>query len=258
MSGIFGSADNLTATIVAGGAMWIVAKNSYTRTLGLRSDIRKKIYRTSLNVNDEYLRNLLGPPVQGALDGGSGYLNWFLESAMVGIRFSAGMATRLEITALDNSLRLALADLPYGQFKGHLGRNTYRECVDHEPTGQVYVLSARRVRYLESYYFGNPGCYLYYALAYNDASDCGKQPTVLSVAATISGEFADGRVPSAELSSIHEGGRPNTIIISSEQFRDDWALQLDLDSVRLFAGMRRIPVIARLLSELRLAFLHEL
>jgi hypothetical protein len=78
-----------------------------------------------------------------------------------------GSVRAFSITVTDPRFRFRSGHLMFDQLDIQLGAARFGD-VDHPPDGWQSLTGARRSSYAESHYFGNPGSYQVYVLAYND------------------------------------------------------------------------------------------
>jgi hypothetical protein len=117
-----------------------------------------------------YVESLLGPPAlsQRIRDELSEHI-FYTPHALVQLMVddTKGVA-RLSITVTDPRFRFTISDLSFGLMDVVLGKSRFWNVADRVD-GRAIGLRARRFRYIEAFYFGNPGAYQQYLLSYNDA-----------------------------------------------------------------------------------------
>ncbi|WP_427896587.1 ETEC_3214 domain-containing protein [Kribbella sp. GL6] len=156
---------------------------------------------------------------------------WVNPYAHISILLENGAATGYAVTVVDKTFRLDLRKFSFDHFRGRLGSVTYQGAVlaDHQPRRAALFAGARRMSYFETHYFGNPGGYLHYVLAWSDSSRVGHFE--------LPPDGAEGKIGSDEQNEaarayVHRFGRPNTVgVYQSEASATPAAL--DLDTYRL-------------------------
>jgi hypothetical protein len=242
-----GGADNATATLVALTAIVIGFRSVLRRTVIRRRVFSRAVDSMAIGVNAAYVESLFGVPAFGTLNpSGAGQLVYVTPHGYVAVYFQSGRAEQFAFTVTDWRLRYRLKGPTFGVLSGRLGR-AGTEALS-TPQGVFVSIGARRVWCVETYYAGNPGGYLYYSLAYNDASGVGRFPPAViashhsSLATGIFTMYADPQSPpdsDALAMSVHRELVPNTLIVSrSVEHLERQEFGVDLDEVRL---LRRNP-----------------
>lgn len=235
---IFATADNVTATLVAGTILFAAVRAMMRRTVLRRLEVRRGLESVGLMVNDEFVRGVFGSPVYGALDpSGSGTLIWDVEVGYLAILFSGNSARIIEFTLLDTRLRFDVRAFTQGIAGGRLGRSTYAQMM--EADSGVLRIGARRMSYVEKAYRGNPGGY---CTAYVGFSDAGAGTIDVDVSSFVAGELAwsrDGEESEREfVSAVRRNSKPNVVAIAETGAPKFVQLLADLDMLRL-RGVRR-------------------
>jgi hypothetical protein len=140
------------------------------------------------------------------------------------LRFDTGKLTA-------DSLDVDLSRAHFSDFSGNI-------------SGRRCIIGARRSGYAELYYFGNPGYYQQYLLAYNDgAGDTPAFPENFpsfgsdGLAKDAGYEIAEGEPPAELLAQVRRSLRVNTIVISDGTADIAWlsgyrCTGFDQDSIR--------------------------
>lgn len=223
------AASIVIATTLIGIAKWLYGR--YTRTIGKRRELRRKLDRLATNVRVEYIAGILGEPAFRTQCRQWNETVWWLESAAVQVisRISDGAVEQFSITCLDNRLRPRFV-LNNGSVEGLpvvLGKTKYCQLTP-DPSSIRVEVGARRIFYREDYYFGNPGYYQTYTLSYNDGSPVGDLPgdaaSEISAAVLANPDLdPDPRDPRyseevrVNLRAIRENHSPNTLTVETSR-----------------------------------------
>lgn len=159
--------------VVAGTA--IAAK--YRRTIGSRRHIASQLNQLACGVTREYVNGLLGVPAfHRRLTDEVEEFVYRTPHAWVQILTNMdGDVARVAITATDRKFKFRTTCLTFRHLSIRLLKDSFTAATESgsAPEGVSISIGARRFSYAESFYFGNPGNYQHYVLAYNDAGSDG-------------------------------------------------------------------------------------
>lgn len=258
---LLGGADNVTATLVALAVLVGLVRALLRRTVFRRRELRRRVNRLAIGVNEAYVLDALGSPTYGSVVDGSGWLAWTLDYLNASVTLSSGRVESFSVTLIDPLFRLDPEPLTFSALTGPLGAVTFAAAAG-VPSGQNFQLGARRLTYSESHYKGNPGGYLTYVLGYSDSSTVGDPGLPARGAPSnyvATGEYAtstgqsptmgtndgtsEGLTPdeAAFLATIRQSGRPNTFSVLGmgvSPASHDWSGAVDLDLFRLLPPRR--------------------
>jgi hypothetical protein len=163
---LIGSADNITAFILASVVIVKSGQAAYARTLGRRNAFAKTLNKISCGNPVEYVNSLLGKPVYKDIPTDS--VSRMLYASAYGwvtIHEENGAVVAYSFTRTSKKFRYGLQIQTFGNIVGRLGESTFREMSAEFPeAGRAYV-GASVAGYTELLYFGRPGCYQHYGLS---------------------------------------------------------------------------------------------
>ncbi len=170
-----GNAVELAAAVVAIGGAAVGAQRAavarYRRTVGSRRSLAQRLDRLAAGVTREYVEAMFGPPAfRSSFDTGRTSLVFVTRHAYVQVVFDDATAAVawFGITASDPRFSFRTRWLTAGELDVQLGRSTFDD-VDTPAAGTFLSIGARRFACARAYWFGNPGNYQHYVLAFNDA-----------------------------------------------------------------------------------------
>ncbi len=240
-AGVFGALYGLSH--------WL--RTRYMSTLGSRRAESALLRKLACGMTVQRAETLLGPPMfRRPVEGVTGALEhlYRLEHCWLQLIVDGSAeVSRIAITSMDRKFRIDMTNLTLGMLRFTLGEVSFFQ-INQEPTGVWVDIGARRFRYAESYYFGNPGGYQQYLLCYNDTSDIGHaEPSILTSHGVLghasgllaalevgSSQFFD--LSSAPVRTFRSTARPNTLVIvrwDRDNLIDKPPFGPDLDHVRV-------------------------
>jgi hypothetical protein len=240
---VVASAAVVGGAAVAGGLR--LAWQRWRSTFGLRRATKQKIDRLAIGMYRGYLIDLLGQPALSSqtADGERYVLRFRFQHAWVSTLVGPDEAVAaFSVTVTRRRFRYNLNSLSWGAMsKATLGRTPLSSVVQSLSEGAEWAIGARRVWYREMHSFGNPGMYLHYVLAVNDAGTGGATALPPSSNGQM-GVFAnEPTVPplTADLQSYRAQVSPNTITVIGQIGCESMAdiariVEADYDYVRMF------------------------
>jgi len=178
----------VVAVGVAGviGIIYRAAATGLRITFFSRRDLAGRLDRLACGVTGEYVTSLFGPPVfrryVSEIRGGPAEVSeriYRTRHAWVQAIVSDGddAVQCSSITVTDPKFRFRIRRLIFGSLDIRPGAARFGDVSDSHD-GWRSVTGARRFAYAESHYFGNPGAYQAYVLAFNDATGIGRYDAV--------------------------------------------------------------------------------
>lgn len=239
-----GGADNLTATLLAMGALSLGLRAVIRRTFLKRRVFRRSLDSLAIGVNHEYVTSVFGAPAFGRLDDqGCGSLTWVSVHGYIYVSFAHGAAEQFAITITDPWLHYNISKLSLEVLNGRLGQAV----TGWGGVTERYVsVGARRRWCVVTHYAGNPGGYLYFSLSYNDASGLGEFPQCVINSGTWAyadgGLYSDGSSPATSPDMAAQIDRellPNTLIVTRDtELLKAQVFGVDEDVLRLLPRRR--------------------
>jgi hypothetical protein len=173
-----GSADNVTATLVASYLISQGVRWAYTRTIGSRRAFTAKLNELACGNPVDKVESAFGPSVFRDVSTGnfrwgpSGLVEAEMEQRVYASKYGWLTVYFIEdaVVAYAFTLRHGrfLYDLnlqSFGQLRGALGRTSFNElCAQQPESGELFV-GASLAGYTEVHSFGRPGRYQSYALS---------------------------------------------------------------------------------------------
>ncbi|MFC7489458.1 MULTISPECIES: ETEC_3214 domain-containing protein [unclassified Knoellia] len=246
---------NLMTALLAVAAILGATRGVWRRTVAKRARFKSALNHLGVGMNPTYVDSLLGRAAMGSLTtDADGTMTWVSAHGYVSVSFRRGYAVQVAVTVTDPILRFDVGQLTFDQLRGRLG-DRIAPSFGEAAAGYYYSLGARRQWSLIGYFFGNPGGYLYYALAHNDASPLGRSASMgpsASPSAYTQGIFSDPEevcpIDRAFERRLAREMIPNTLILRTAEAthfeRDNFGA--DLDAVRLL--LRETTYAERILS----------
>jgi hypothetical protein len=164
----------LISILAAGFPALVWLYRRYQKTLGSRHVVAKKLDQIACGIGDDYVRQLLGAPTFTHMTTLGIEHIYVTRHALMHIILSSidGTVVRWAVTTTDVNFRpmfrLPPMDSTGKRWTIRLLATSFAE-ITEQPLRTHSCIGARRIRYSERYYFGNPGAYQTYLLAYNDA-----------------------------------------------------------------------------------------
>jgi hypothetical protein len=148
-------------------------RRRYQRTIGSRRKLVGQIDKLSCNVQTAYVDGLLGPPLFVRKSDNATERVYLTPHAYVQIVADDGdSVVWWAVTTTDKHFKprfyLPPMSLDDTGWRVQLNKSSFTDLAS-SPLGVRWEVGARRFRVVESYYFGNPGHYQRYLVAYNDA-----------------------------------------------------------------------------------------
>lgn len=254
--GVGGDIETAAAIVAIGGgaaAAYRGGATAYRRTIGSRHDYAARFNRLAAGVTREYVEAAFGPPAFRAQPRNSEIALTFVTPhayLQIGLDEPAQAVTWFGITVTDERFAFPTRHLTFERLSVRLGRSSFGD-VDGPGAGALFSLGARRIGCARAYYFGNPGGYQHYVLAYNDAgTGRWSLPAGLPVLAGWAGGVfrpADtpdpgnpGDEPPPWLEPALADATINTLVVIGPRARlpIGWP-GVDMDTVRLLRARRR-------------------
>ncbi|MBB5808418.1 hypothetical protein F4560_008186 [Saccharothrix ecbatanensis] len=175
-----GSADNLTAFMVASVILWRTGREWYRRTLGAKRVLRQKLDSLSCGNPVVYVDTLFGAPVyRDSIKVEARYSSHRVQRedevdlrvyrtkyGWLTVHFIEGITYAYAFTLTSKRFRYKLALQTYGQMQGFLGRTVFDQSDNaHYPESGELFMGASTHGYTEVRYFGRPGLYQNYGLS---------------------------------------------------------------------------------------------
>lgn len=167
----FGESLGLASTIVAlsgtafGGWRW--ATGVWRRTIGSRKVVQQQLDGIACGVTTSYLEERLGRPAFRRTMNDRVELTWRLPHAWLCGLLGDDSLMAFAITVTDPKFHFNCRHLTFDHLAVTLGQDSLL-AVDHTPSNTTVSVGARRVYVTDEHWFGNPGAYQTYLLAYND------------------------------------------------------------------------------------------
>jgi len=158
-----GTIVGLTAACYGGARLTL---RTWLRTIGSRRDLSRRLNALACGATYEYVADLLGQPAFRRPLSEMEECTWRMKHGWVCGLVSDRSLLAFAITVTDPKFRFDCSILTFGQLPAILGLTTLGATPDPE-SAQVSV-GARRFYMKQYHYFGNPGGYQRYLLAYND------------------------------------------------------------------------------------------
>jgi hypothetical protein len=149
----------------------IAADRKYKATLGRRRILRRNLNRMACGVPLDYVDSMFGPAVLSRKKEGRVYRTYRAKEALIFVTApdKEDGVDAYAITLRRRSFRFNTSQLTSGQLVVQLPKDKFSTAPEDLRQGSRVEIGARRFGYVETFYFGNPGKYLQFALAYNDA-----------------------------------------------------------------------------------------
>jgi len=147
-----------------GGAR--LALRTWLRTIGSRRDLTRRLNGLACGATYEYVVDLLGQPAFRRALSEVEECTWRMKHGWVCGLVGDRSLLAFAITVTDPKFRFGCSILTFGQLPVVLGLTTLG--ATPEPESAHASVGARRFSMSQYYYFGNPGGYQRYLLAYND------------------------------------------------------------------------------------------
>lgn len=247
--------ETAAAIVAIGGGVAAAYRGSasaYRRTIGSRRDYKARFNRLAAGVTREYVEAAFGSPAFRAQprDGEIG-LTFVTPHAylQIGLNEVAQAVAWFGITVIDRRFAFPTRHLTFEHLSVRLGHSSFSD-IDRPAAGTLFSRGARRFACARAYYFGNPGGYQQYVLAYNDAgTGRWSLPEDLPVSAGWSEGIlrppdaydpgGPGDEPPPWLESALKGATINTLIVLGPGARSSirWP-GVDMDTVRLLRARR--------------------
>ena len=168
------------------GAIWAIYSflGVFTRgstrifkRLGKRWSYRRQLLKLGCGMSFARFDELLGPPIVQETEAvGESEARRYVQIYISKYAYVKAVGTNKDesvrafsITVRSKWFRLPLKRLTNEQMSIHLRPLKFTELQKFGPDGKRCIIGANRFGYSESFYFGNPGNYQHYILAYNDA-----------------------------------------------------------------------------------------
>lgn len=173
----FGSADNITATLVASVVIYQLTHKMYARTVGSKKHLRAKLDALTCGNPVEYVTSLFGEPVykdQPAVRGSTirHYKAVAVERRLYStahgwlvVHFAEGAVGAYAFTVTNRRFKYDIASQTFGLAVGVLGHNTFHEISPVKPDSVESFIGAATYGYSEISYHGRPGRYQNYGLS---------------------------------------------------------------------------------------------
>lgn len=158
-----GTIVGLTAACYGGARLTL---RTWLRTIGSRRDLTRRLNALACGATYEYVVDLLGQPAFRRPLSEMEECTWRMKHGWVCGLVRNRSLLAFAITVTDPKFRFDCSILTFGQLPAILGLTTLGATPDPE-SAQVSV-GARRFYMKQYHYFGNPGGYQRYLLAYND------------------------------------------------------------------------------------------
>lgn len=139
----------------------------YRRTIGSRRDLASRLDLLACGVTREYVDSLLGAPAFRRTGPFGAELVYTSRHAWISTLSLGDAVIALSVTVTDPKFWFRSSHLTFGQVGVQIGRSVFSKLP--EPQGRMLSIGARRLQYIEHFYFGNPGAYQDYLFSFNDA-----------------------------------------------------------------------------------------
>jgi hypothetical protein len=221
-----------------------IARRWWRATIGLQRDTSRKFDQLARGMYRDYLIELFGQPVlHEQQEDGRTVLRWRFRHAWCSALMVNNAVAAYSITTTSRRFAYRTRRLSWGTLNVSLGRSPFAAAGDPFFGSVEWAIGARRVRYREMHYLGNPGMYQYYVLSSNDAGRLPAQTPPSSGGRF--GEFAKtgpDSIPLPQppdldaLSTYRSQTSPNTItVVAGDDLANTARLvEVDWDGVRLF------------------------
>lgn len=168
LGAVVGMAAAIVALAGTGLAVLRTARSLWFRSIGQRRVQQRQVDGMAIGSSPDYVRGLLGMPqfIQGTDASATHYHR--LPGAWISVTYVGGSVGTFAVTVTQRRLWISTVRATLGQLDVKLGRSTMQAVVA-APVAEESWVGARRCGHLKEFYFGNPGGYQTYWLAYNDA-----------------------------------------------------------------------------------------
>jgi hypothetical protein len=230
---------NIVAAVFTALAGWTAFVSLVKATIGRRSEARRRLNRLSTLAQVSYFSSVLGDPMMKSVRD-DGFVEYVFVHPLFYVHVLATSADesvqRYAVTTLSRRFHPSFTLWTGTDFATvRLGKSKFAEFGDCEPARSSF-LGARRFGYAEAHYFGNPGLYQHYLLAYNDAGAASE------VIAPPQGD------DESEWTAYRVAASPNTYAVAAATLTDPFdgggPLGVDLDQVRVLPKAESRPIAA--------------
>lgn len=166
---LLGQFASVFAAVAAAIPFGVALRGWYTRHLGSRWELKRRLVKMAVGVTGDHVRSLFGVPVmQYEAPGIKDAIDYLFRTnhAWVVARVRNGAVSSWSVTVTDRKLKIDLRDLSFGLVQGRLGHSTASQVVE-QPNGVFEERGAATYAYAERKYFGRPSAYQSFVFMYN-------------------------------------------------------------------------------------------
>jgi len=218
LTDFLGLASTTAALLAAGYGAWRWSAGVWKRTVGSRKTVRRQLDGMACGVTLAYVENRLGHPAFRRPCFDLVELTWRLPHAWFCGLVSDDSLVSFAVTVTDPRFGYDCRHLTFGNLPVTLGRDTL--AAGPEPGKTTVSVGARRFYVTDEHYFGNPGAYQHYLLAYNDQGVGSLVADTVSTDATSPSTAPDP----AETARVRAGTTANTLIVGGAYDDRAWRL----------------------------------
>lgn len=218
LADVLGLASTIAALLATTYAAGRWAAGVWHRTIGSRRVVRRQLDGIACGVTLAYLEERLGRPAFRRSYFDLVELSWRLPHAWFCGLVGDDSLLSFAITVTDPKFGYDCRHLTFGHLPVTLGRDTL--AAGPEPAKTTVSVGARRAYVTDEHYFGNPGAYQQYLLAYNDQ---GVGRLVADMASTDAASLPTAPDP-AETARVRAGTTANTLVVGAAHDDRTWRL----------------------------------